>query len=99
MSRCVFSPDALADLEEIGDFIARDNPRRALTFVQELRARCRALAAMPYSGRARPELRPELRSRAVGAYLILYRPAAGGVEIVRIMHGSRDIDAEFDADG
>ena len=37
--RCSFSPMAELDLEEIADFIARDNPRRALSFIRELRER------------------------------------------------------------
>jgi plasmid stabilization system protein ParE len=31
---CAFTPFAEADLEAIGDYIARDNPRRALTFIR-----------------------------------------------------------------
>lgn len=43
--RCVFSPMADLDLEEIGDYIARDNLKRALSFIEEIRARCLTLAA------------------------------------------------------
>lgn len=41
----VFADEAEADLERIGDYIAQDNPRRAFTYVQELRARCERLAS------------------------------------------------------
>jgi toxin ParE1/3/4 len=34
--RFEFSPQAVADLQEIGDFISRDNPERARSFVLEL---------------------------------------------------------------
>ncbi len=47
-------------------------------------------------GRARPELPSGLRSFPVGNYLILYRPTDYGVEIVRVVHGSRDIEALFE---
>jgi toxin ParE1/3/4 len=40
LPRLVFSPRAEADLEEIGDYIARDNPARAISFLDELRAHC-----------------------------------------------------------
>jgi len=33
-------PAARAELETIGDYIARDNPRRAVSFVRELRDKC-----------------------------------------------------------
>lgn len=42
-----FSGEAESDLEQIVDYIAKDNPRRALSFVQELRGKCEALAYNP----------------------------------------------------
>ena len=44
------------DLEEIADFIALDNPRRALSFVRELRERCQKIAWFPEAIQLRPEL-------------------------------------------
>jgi toxin ParE1/3/4 len=38
---------------------------------------------------------PALRSLSVGNYLIFYRPLADGIEIVRVLHGARDIDSLF----
>ena len=43
-------------------------------------------------GRARPELRENLRSFPYGAYLILYRAIGDGVEIVRVVHAARNLD-------
>lgn len=43
-------------------------------------------------GRARPELRPDLRSLPFGAYLILYRVIDDGAEIVRVVHAARNLD-------
>ena len=39
--------EAEHDLEAIGDYIARDNPGRAISFLQELGEKCLALADMP----------------------------------------------------
>ena len=78
------------DLDGIKDYIARDNPRRALSFIRELRRVCERLADNPLMGRARPELRPNLRSFPYGDYLIFYRPLRDGVSIVRVLHGSRE---------
>jgi len=50
---------------------------------------------MPGTGRSRTDLGPTLRSVAVGDYLIIYRPIEGGIEIVRVLHGRRDINALF----
>ena len=45
--RFIFAPLATADLEEIGDYIALDNPPWALSFVRELRAQCRKILDNP----------------------------------------------------
>jgi toxin ParE1/3/4 len=42
-------------------------------------------------GRERPDLRAGLRSFTVGSYLIIYRPLADGIEVVRVLHGARDL--------
>jgi|GEM_PF-3210350 toxin ParE1/3/4 len=54
-----------------------------------------ALSAQPNMGRGRDELAESLRSLPVGRYVIFYRPIAGGVEIIRVLHGSRDLDNVF----
>lgn len=41
------SAEAEYDLEAIGDYIARDNPARALSFLEELRSKCLDLVDMP----------------------------------------------------
>jgi toxin ParE1/3/4 len=62
--RVGFSPKAESDLEEIGDYIARDNPVRALTFLDELRAACLAIAGNPVAHPTQLDLDPTIR-RAV----------------------------------
>jgi toxin ParE1/3/4 len=90
MARYALLRRARADLRGIRDHILEDHPARALSFVDELLERCQLLADNPLIGRARPELRPGLRSFPHGDYLIFYRPAADGVTIVRVLHGARD---------
>jgi toxin ParE1/3/4 len=57
-----------------------------------LTARFVALGRNPRIGRARPELRSDLRSFPFGAYPILYRVVDDGVEIVRVVHAVRNLD-------
>jgi toxin ParE1/3/4 len=64
--RLLLSPRAVADLEEIADYIARDNPIRAASFVAELEAKCRAVAASPGLYPARTDLAPRLRMAVHG---------------------------------
>jgi toxin ParE1/3/4 len=89
LPRLVFSPRAEVDLEEIGDYIARDNPARAISFLDEVRARCDRIAATPASYPAREDLAAGLRMAVHGRYLVLFRTNPDGVRIERILHGAR----------
>ncbi len=52
----------------------------------------RQLAQHPRMGRNRSEdLRPGLYSFPVGAYVLFYREQPGGIALVRVIHGSRDL--------
>jgi toxin ParE1/3/4 len=89
--RVRFSSQAEVDLERIGDIIAIDNARRAVSFVRELRAKCESIGRMPL---AHPVVvqRPGLgmRRRVHGNYLIFYRLTDTAAIIVRILHGAMD---------
>lgn len=94
-----FSPAAQTDLLEIALYIAQDNTQRALTFVDELEAKCLGLGQAPGIGTARPELGNDIRMSPHGRYLIFYSEHLGSIRIERVMHGARDIDGgDFDAD-
>lgn len=84
--------EARQDLQDIADYIARDDRRAARRFARMLRDRCAFLAANPHIGRERPELRKDLRSFPVQSYVIFYRILDGTVEIANIVHGSRDLE-------
>jgi toxin ParE1/3/4 len=96
MPQVLKRPQAETDLDEIWWYIAQDNPDRADRFLDMIEDRCQALARFPNMGISREELRPMLRSLAVGNYLIFYLPIEDGIEIVRVLPGMRDIDAIFD---
>lgn len=85
--------EAVGDLERIGDYIARDNPQRALSFVLELRDKCLSLAN---THQAFPLLsRYGLRRRVHGNYAIFYQVEAHRVVIVHVLHGAMDFAAAF----
>jgi plasmid stabilization system protein ParE len=92
MSRFFLTPAARADLNEISDYISKDNPHAANRVVDELRAAMRKLAERPEMGHLRRDLADEpLRFWSVYSYLIIYRPEARPLQIVRVLHGSRDV--------
>jgi toxin ParE1/3/4 len=93
--RVEISPLAERDLEAIGDYIAEDNPSRALSFVAELRTLCVKIARTPQAFRARPELGEGMRSCAHGNYVIFFTATKTKLNIVRVLHGAMDIEAQF----
>jgi toxin ParE1/3/4 len=95
MARYVISPLAEQDIEAIGDYIAQDNPRRAISFVTELRSQCARIAASPRACRSRPELGEEIRSFAYGNYVIFIQDSQKELCIVRVLHGAMDIENRF----
>jgi len=97
--KLVFSDEARQDLLDIGDHIARDNPARALTFVQELRATASELLRTPHAFPILPRYAHlGLRRRVHSNYLIFYRSTDTEVSIVRILNGARDYEALLDTD-
>ena len=79
------------DLRDIADFIAADAPRRALSFVRELRESARAIGGAPHAYPIDPRYETlAVRRRVHGAYLILYRISEDRVDILRIVHGARE---------
>ncbi len=97
--RLTFTPLAEQDLEAIADYIAADNPRRAASFIRELRAQCLRIAGNPSGYRLRRELGDDIRSCAHGNYVIFFAASTDEVVIIRVLHGARDIPAFFAADG
>ena len=95
--RLLLSPRAAADLEEIAEYIARGNPGRAASFVAELEAKCRSVAAAPELYARRDDLAPGLRMAVHGRFLVLYRDlsADAAVRIERVLHGVRDLPRLF----
>jgi len=88
---CYLLPRAEADLEQIGNYLSERNPRAAVQLIDAFQRRWKLLSEHPLSGKARDDLRLGARCVIVGAYLAFYRVTDKGIEIVRILHGRRNI--------
>jgi toxin ParE1/3/4 len=93
--KITFSHLAERDLENIADWIAAENPKRALSFVAELKSECLNLSEFParhpifrfYQGL-------EIRRKVFGNYLIFYAVNDNTLAVVRVTHGAQD-DSEL----
>lgn len=90
MPRLILRPSAIADLEAIAEYIARDNPRRGFSFVAEIQDTLHLWAENPLAGRDRSEIKEGLRSFPLGNYVVFYYPLPDGLAVERVVHGSRD---------
>ena len=95
MARITQRPLAAADILDIWDHIAEDSIEQADRWVDKLDAKFKLIATQPLMGRARDELAADLRSFPFGRYVIFYMPMGSGIDVVRVLHGARDIDAVF----
>ena len=79
------------DYRGIWHFIARDNPDAADAFLRKIDAKLKLYATHPQMGTDRSRLGRGLRSFPVGSYLVFYRTASDGIELVRVLHGARKL--------
>lgn len=90
----VWSPQALADVEEIRAYISIHSRIYADYTVQRIAAAPERLRMFPDSGRLVPERpAPDLREVIVAGFRIVYRRAATQIEVVTVFRGSRDFSS------
>jgi toxin ParE1/3/4 len=96
-----FHQKALEDIEEITCFIAEDSPQAAQTFREILEHTCELLAEIPDMGTARNFTNPLLTDvrlwplKRFDKYLLFYRAQRNTLEIIRVLHGARDLPSLF----
>ncbi len=83
------------DYRQIWRYIAADNADAADRLLLRIDSKLLVYAENPGMGTARDRLGPALRSFPVGNYVVFYRLVAEGIELVRVLHGARDMSAIF----
>jgi toxin ParE1/3/4 len=89
------TPQSKADVAEIWVSIALANVSAADRLVDEIDSALERLCQYPALGRSREDLLPGLRSLVVQKYLLFYRIAPEGIELVRVIHGARNLKRQF----
>jgi toxin ParE1/3/4 len=95
MGQILRTNQAHRDLVEIAVYLNEQNPVAADRVLDAIDDYCRLLADFPEMGRKRDELAPSLRSYPVGNYVIFYRVESKGIQIIRVLHGARDLPGFF----
>ncbi|MGB3538161.1 MAG: type II toxin-antitoxin system RelE/ParE family toxin [Mesorhizobium sp.] len=88
------SSHAEDDLITIWLYVAQENEAAADRLLDRIEERWGQLAAFPFPGASRDDIRTGIHRIAVGEYLTFYRVGAEAVEIPRALHGRRNINRE-----
>lgn len=91
MATLMKSPQADQDLLEIWLYIAEDSLENADRFLDKIENTAQRLAEFKDIGRERPELANKLFCFPLDRYVLYYRKMDAGIELVRVLHSSRDI--------
>lgn len=87
------SRKARIDLTDIFLYVAERDEIAAKRVLKEIERVCRLIASRPKMGRERTDLKPNIRSFGVMSWIIFYRLDDDFVEVVRVLHSARDVDA------
>ncbi len=94
--KVLVTPVAAKDIGNIGNWIAKENPKRAISFMLELRKTCEAIGDAPKgSVVVQRYVQFEIRRKPYRDYLIFYRIKNDVVEILHVVHGARDYSNLF----
>jgi toxin ParE1/3/4 len=96
LNQVEYSKHALSDLESIWAYIALDSETQANKLMIGFAKKFKRLLNFPQLGKRRNDLIVGLRSFPIGKYLIFYQETTNGIEIVRVIHGARDIEQSFE---
>ena len=96
MKSVIYAPEAEGDVYAIARHIAEEaDLAAAYRFIEGIDETAHLLATQPEMGRKREDLSPRLRSFPVGPFVLFYRASKGGIELARVLRGSRDIPSLF----
>jgi toxin ParE1/3/4 len=84
------------DLLAIANHIATDNPAAAAKWLDTIERTLTLLASNSMMGEDVSRLRPNLRRFCQGKYLLFFEPRSDGINLLRVLHGSRNVDDLFE---
>ena len=101
MNRYIIADEAIQDLEDISDYLLRNNLEAGEQFLQAFNTRCFQLVRFPKLGRSYAHIRPDVFGLSLCGFIIIYKVSnndeAIGIEILRVVNGRRDLENIFDS--
>jgi plasmid stabilization system protein ParE len=95
--KVIWADGAVADLDAAADYISKDSPAYAASFVLQSLKAARSLGDLPERGRVVPEFkREDIREIFVFSYRLIYRIDELRVSVLAFIHGRRDFSQAWD---
>ncbi|NOY28700.1 MAG: type II toxin-antitoxin system RelE/ParE family toxin [Planctomycetes bacterium] len=98
MSQFQLSEPAERDLKRIAEYLCEHSLSTARKFRRKFIGRFELLAKFPLQNAVDPRLDGITRMALVKPYQIFYVPMDDGVEILRVIHSARDLQADLGND-
>lgn len=93
--KIIVSEEADNDLLLIFSYLHQQSAQAAELIAAEINRCFENLSTFPFSGSSRSRLGPDIRLAVVSPYSILYAVRSDHITILRVLHGSRDIENAF----
>jgi addiction module RelE/StbE family toxin len=88
--KIIWSPTAVADLDDIFAYISRDSAHYAAGAIEKILDSADALLQFPRMGRVVPEFNDDkIRELIVYRYRVIYRVESDAINIATVVHGAR----------
>ncbi len=88
-----WSPEAVDDLEAIGDYISRDSPNYASIVISKILSSLDRIKKYPSSGRIVPEINNDnFREIFIYSYRVVYRISSNILLILAVIHGKQQFE-------
>ena len=98
MNRYIITLSASRDLNKITTYFASHNIDKGEQLLATFNKKCKQLIKFPKMGRSYEEIRPNLRGLPLNGYIVFYQITEDILEILRVVHGSRDLENLFESD-
>jgi toxin ParE1/3/4 len=93
--KIIVSDEADNDLLQVSSYLSERSVQATQSVLDDINRCFASLTSFPGRGSPRPDLGLDVRSVIVSPYLVFYAARRDHVTILRVLHGNRDIEAEF----
>ena len=98
MAKIVIIPQAISDMDDIGEYVSRDSLRQAANVLSKILQTIQRLEQFPEIGAFIPEIKTRrYREIHVFNYRIIYRflTKTNEVRVVAVVHAARQLSTKF----